>query len=58
MSGGSALRGSAESIGRDGARFLRCGVEVVRCRAGGTSSRDARFRECKSTVSRNVIAAS
>ena len=38
MSGGSAFSGSAESTGRDGVRFLRCGVEMVRWRLGGTSS--------------------
>jgi len=64
VSGGNALSGSAESTGRDGARRLRGvaeEVEDVRCisgEVGGSGSGAARFKDARSTVSRNSIAAS
>jgi hypothetical protein len=64
VSVGSAFSGSAESIGSDGARRLRLGVdvdEVVRCICVGVGRSDscgARLRDGRSTVSRKVTAAS
>lgn len=64
MSEGNAFSGSAVSTGRDGARRLREGVdevEDVRCipgEVGGSGRGAARFKDARSTVSRNSIAAS
>lgn len=56
MSGGNAFSGSAESKGSEEARCFSGGVDVVR--RSGMSWGGSRFREWRSTVSRNVIAAS
>jgi len=54
------LRGSAEARGREETRRFREGREdVVLWREGGISWLGvARFRDCRSTVSRKAIAAS
>jgi hypothetical protein len=60
VSVGNAFKGSAASRGNDGARRFKEAEDVeeeVR-RAGGISSEGAMFKECKSTVSRKVMAAS